>query len=528
MNLRAAIFPQQNARKPLLALAFVLFAGYAAYKAANFVIDDDLQGLTMVGLAFAAGACVVAMLNNWRNGLYFFLGWLLFEDLFRKFLGNNMLIYFAKDLLVLVVYASFYRAVRRRKEPTFRPPFLVPLLLFVWFGAIQIFNPGSTSSWYGPLGFRVYFLYVPLLFVGYALLDSEKQLRKFFTVNIALGLLIVCLGITQAILGHTFLNPQTLDVSIESSASLYRVSPITGALVYRPSATFVSHGRYADFLQVMWLLVLGFSGYLLLRHRQGRRLAFVALAVTTAGAFLSGSRGIFLWTFIDAAVVVAAFLWGAPWKQQEVARVLRTLQRMALGMVLAVVVLFLVFPDALNSRLALYSETLSPNSVASDLGRRTWDYPIQNFLGAFDNPRWPYGYGIGTGSLGSQYVARFFKAPPIGVGVESGFGTLVLEMGIGGLILWIVMAGAIVLSAWRVVLKLRGSPWFPLGFVIFWYAVVLLFLSMIAGMQAYQDFLMNAYLWLLLGILFRLPGLGLAAQQAAAEQAVTPGRRWMR
>jgi hypothetical protein len=117
------------------------------------------------------------------------------------------------------------------------------------------------------------------------------------------------------------------------------------------------------------------------------------------------------------------------------------------------------------------------------------------------------GYGIGTAPLGTQYVARFFKAKLIGFGVESGFGTLVVEMGVLGLILWLVMSTAIVVSAWKIVKKLKGSPWFPLAFVIFWYALVLLFALTFAGMQAYQDFLMNAYLWLLLGILFRLPTL---------------------
>src|SRR5712692_3742564 len=49
---------------------------------------------------------------------------------------------------------------------------------------------------------------------------------------------------------------------------------------------------------------------------------------------------------------------------------------------------------------------------------RGWDYPVQNFLAAFSYDRWPYGYGIGTCSIGGQYVARFFKAKPVGVGVE--------------------------------------------------------------------------------------------------------------
>jgi len=137
---------------------------------------------------------------------------------------------------------------------------------------------------------------------------------------------------------------------------------------------------------------------------------------------------------------------------------------------------------------------------------------------AFDYPRWPYGYGIGVSSLGVQYVAKIFHQTPMGVSVESGFGALVLELGIVGLILWLIMSFAIVLSAWRVVKKLRGSPWFPIAFVIFWYAFLLLLPITFTSMVAYEDFVLNAYLWLLLGILFRLPRLALSVEFAASEK----------
>ena len=80
------------------------------------------------------------------------------------------------------------------------------------------------------------------------------------------------------------------------------------------------------------------------------------------------------------------------------------------------------------------------------------------------------------------------------------------------------MSFAILLSAWRVVKKLRGSPWFPLAFVIFWYAGLLLVPMTFAGMATYQDFVLNAYFWLLLGMLFRLPSLALSEQFAAGAQ----------
>ena len=185
-------------------------------------------------------------------------------------------------------------------------------------------------------------------------------------------------------------------------------------------------------------------------------------------------------------------------------------------------------PNALESRLAIYEETLLPSSATNELTHRGWTYPVQNFFGAFNSDRWPYGYGIGTTALGGQYVARIFNVKPVGVSVESGFGTLVLEMGIGGLILWIIMSVAILFSAWRVVKKLKGSPWFPVGFVILWYAFFLLGPATFGGMAAYEDFLLNAYFWLLLGMLFRLPTIAPSEQFAINAPSARPPRRWIR
>jgi len=95
----------------LLAL-FALFV-FAADRAAAYVISGDMAGLAFVTMGLVGCTFVVGMLNNWRNGLYFFLAWLLFEDFARKFLGNNMAIYFAKDFLVVVVYLSYFIAYRR-------------------------------------------------------------------------------------------------------------------------------------------------------------------------------------------------------------------------------------------------------------------------------------------------------------------------------------------------------------------------------------------------------------------------------
>jgi hypothetical protein len=328
-NLRTSAATGNLRRNPLYLIAFLLFFIYAADKLSDYVRNNDINGLAYVALVLVVGTSTIAMLNNWRNGLYFFIAWLLFEDLARKYLGNNMAIYFGKDFLVGIVYIAFFIAYRGKKVQSFRWPFRAPLLVFLWFCVMQIFNPASSGIFYGLMGFKLFFYYIPLMFIGYALIDTEKDLRRLFVVCLAIAALICSLGIAQA-----------------------------------------------------------------------------------------------------------------------------------------------------------------------------------------NGPRWPYGYGLGTASLGAQYVARILHAPPMNIGIESGYGEIIMEIGIVGLILWVIMSFSIVFSAWRMVIKLRGSILFPIAFVIFWYAFLVLVPFTFNGLNTYQNFVMNAYLWLLIGVLYRLPTMKLMAQPA--------------
>ena len=499
-------------RSRVLKVGFFIFALLAAYPVAGYVLSGDFTTLELIAFGFACIAFVIVVLKDWRMGLYIALTWLLFEDFIRKFLGNNMAIYFVKDILITLVYASLFRAYQRKIKDLkiFRPPFILALAIFVWFGLLQVFNPASTSIFYGIMGMKIYFYYIPLIVVGYALINSEVDLRRFFYFNLALMLIIAALGIVQSIAGPTFLSPAVMADDIAMLSQLYRKAPISGVMVYRPTSVFVSAGRFADLLLVAWVCALGFGGYLLLRPTRGRWFSFVVLTATAGACVMCASRGAFMWTLGNGLVAAFAFVWGAPWRQGKARHVFRGLQRVLLGATLAMTVLFFAYPEELLNRFAVYSETLDPRSPSSELSWRTGQYPMQNFLYAFDGDRWLYGFGIGTVSLGGQYVSRIFHVSPPTFGPENGFGAIVTEMGIFGLALWLTMSVAVLIPAWRVVRMLRGSPWFPLGFMIFWYALILLLPLTYLGLQPYQDFILNAYLWLLLGILFRLPTIKLS------------------
>jgi hypothetical protein len=381
---------------------------------------------------------------------------------------------------------------------------LITFLVFFWYCVLQVLNPASTSIFYGLMGLKLYFLYAPLLFVGHALVNSEQDLRRFFFFNSVLILVVAGFGIAQSILGHTYLNPEVIQGDIRDLSTLYRVSPITGLIAYRPTSFFVSAGRFQNFLVLSWVLALGFGGFLLMRKQTGRLLGFTTVGMVAAAALMTASRGVVLWTLASAAVVAPAVIWGASWTGEQRSRVMRSIRRAAVFVAIALSILVGIFPNEVSSRVAIYTETLSPYSSQSEFGYRSQEYPLQNFVAAFNYPRWPYGYGIGTASLGGQYVTRIMHVPPMNVGVENGYGQLVVELGIVGLLLWILLAYAITRSAWRATKNLKGTVWFPIGFAIFFYVFMLLFPMSFYGFVTYQDFVMNAYLWLMLGILFRV------------------------
>jgi hypothetical protein len=516
LNLRATSVNQQS----IVGLGLVAFSLLLAYEIGGWIAGENLVQIEYLFVAAAVTVASVAILRNWRTGFYLFLVWVVFEDLVRKYLGNNMLIYFAKDFLVLLIYFSLYISVRNKKDRIFRPPFLVPFSLFLWWAVIQVLNPNSPSYLYGMLGLKIDFFYAPLMLVGYALIRTDEDLREFLMFSLILAATVAGLGVTQSIVGPQFLNPATLASEIRELGDLTKFTPISHQLIHLPSSVFVSAGRFSGYLFSVSVLGMGTAGYFLLRAAKRRWVIFAALGVIAAAIGLCGSRGTLMLSGGSALCMSAMFMWGAPWRTRQVYRMLKAIRRSAIIMAMAVAVLALVFPKEIGTRWAYYSETLDPRSTASELGNRTWDYPIHNVALAFSTPHWIMGYGTGTASLGAQYVAKIFKQKKPEVAVESGWGSIIVEMGIIGLALWFVWTTALLIGCWRLVLKLRQTRLFPVGFGAFWFIFAVLVPETFASLNIYQDYILQAYLWMLVGILYRLPELLVA--KPVAVPAIVP------
>src|SRR5262249_13900674 len=158
---------------------------------------------------------------------------------------------------------------------------------------------------------------------------------------------------------------------------------------------------------------------------------------------MGGGRGAFVYVLGSGLVLVGAFLWGAAWRWKQTNRVFRTIRRVASAVGISLLIALLLFLDAIGARWSYYLETMLPSSPTEQLTGRLESYPIQQFKKAFEQGSWLWGHGIGTTSLGVQYVSRWIGQGRPPWGVESGYGNIVLEFGIMGLFLWWLWTAAL-------------------------------------------------------------------------------------
>lgn len=518
------------ARPKIVGAAVLLGSIYLAYEIGQWMLGGGIRGLGFHIGELVGAVVALAVLVRWRMGILLFLFWLTFEDLLRKYLGNNMYIYFVKDVLLAVVYGAFLVGVMRGREKIFRPKFWVPLLALFCLALAQVFNPRSTSIFYGLLGMKIDFYYVPLLFLGYSFLRTQEDLDKFVSFSLKTAIVVAFVGIIQGLGWKTFLNPRELAPQLQTLGHLLRYAPGLNRDLSAPPSVFVSQGRYANYLQLMFTLALGVVAFYLFRRRSAK-LAYVALGVLGIAIFLSGSKGALVFAALTLAGVGAGLLWGTrnqPWLSARLGKIMR---RSVVALVVSLLFFVYLYPNLAGAWSTYYYDLLWPDSPTSELGHRVGSYPLSEFEKVLEYAGWQWGYGTGTASLGVQYVTELLKAPPPPAHpVENGLGDMLIEWGILGPTLWVLMAATLVGTGWALTRRLASTPLFPIALSILWFVAWVLLPFTWSSVSTYQNYVINAYLWTLVGVLFRLPelakptGMRRFAIPAAEEHATEPVR----
>jgi hypothetical protein len=492
------------------AAGFTLLSLFAAVILGQAIVSSDYRKLAIwIALALVLSLSLF-ILRNWRLGVFTFFVWILFEDFVRKWLGNEMALYFVKDVLIGITYLSYFLFVWRFRQERVRNQLRVPLLMMFGWACAQSVNAGVSDILVPVVGLRMSFLYVPMLYLGYSFFRDERELKRFFILTLTLSIFVSVLGIVQSIVGVEFLNPESAP---NLRLTLIRVAPGSNLLVPRPTSTFVDPGRYAQYLFIIVYVGFGILGYILTQRPKAslrlRLLIILSWVVALVALFISGQRAAIVWLILSVPVVGGAYLYGMG--PQRRARHRFPASRLLFTGALGLYLVSVFFPLRYQAVFDFYQKTINPTSQYSEFETRPRSY-WGDIVKAFQSSGLT-GHGTGTASLGLQYIASYRTGQVIDVhndrtgvyNTEGGYASVLWEWGVVGLCLWLLWTTLLLYKLIQEVRRLRHTRFYWLAVAVTLYAFFLLFPWFYFGIQVYQQYVAQAFLWFMVGMVFRLP-----------------------
>jgi hypothetical protein len=431
-------------------------------------------------LVLAAALAAAAWgFRHWRQGAKAALVLLVAEGALRKwvFPGAQELVYFAKDVLLVGVYLGFLGQGAGRGRVPVPPALQGALAASAALGALQIFNPALPNLLVGVLGFKAYFLYVPLIWVVPAAFATDRDLalslRRYVLLAIHVGLLAAA----------QFLSPASspLNTYARTATSGPYVATFGTSSQVRVTATFSFITGYTSYLLAIAILALAVLAATRWRFK-GNLTLFAALGLTLLGMLMTGSRGpVFL-----LALLLPLYGWLGLAREADGASLAG---RFLLAVSLLAVLLNYVGSDAIE---AFYGRAASTTDVRS----RILSPFLQPFLTAADSGF--TGFGIGSTHQMAEAVTKGV-IPYSWLGgrlVEDESGRVMLELGFVGFALVYFIRCYLVFLALRQVFLLR-TP-FRRSIAT---SCVLFFIAHLPGGVVF-NVTSGVYYWFFAGLLF--------------------------
>ncbi|MDP3725180.1 MAG: O-antigen polymerase, partial [Nanoarchaeota archaeon] len=345
---------------------------------------------------------ITRVASFWRPLVLGVFIWMFIGDAIRKLIPTQpWQLMLVLDIIVGLTYFLFVIDCVKNKKFLWRPPFLVPILVFSAIFLWSALGPYSTGFGAAAVGFRNYLWFVPLMFLGYEMFDSKEQVLKFCRVLSCIAIpLFILAGIQQVFHNTdiTLLNP---------FAEGHRVRSGDINLV---SSVFGSAQRFG--MVSMFLFFLGIAA-----RSPATLFAF-------ASVMLSGSRSAFV---LSVFGFIALLFFG---KKQFFGKASSV--KIAVGILAVIVLLWSVpsFRDTISFQVKEGIPMIGKSRIGIFAGemREVWGNHFSWF-----------GRGAGAFSQGVRYVGKeqaLSYEKSLG---ETGIRNLLLELGVIGLVAFYVM-----------------------------------------------------------------------------------------
>jgi hypothetical protein len=254
----------------------------AAWLATVFAIGTDRRSLFVAVLL--AGSVAVALTLPWRQLIVAVLALVLVEALPRRYLVNEVGLFFVKDAFLGVAYLKF--ALERRRSALALPRLQGPLgwgvALLAGVLLLEALNPNAVSPVVTAFGLHSVLWYLPL---AWLIAEAGASLRVRLGALVVVALTALPLGVLAVLQLHNFAINDTYYYDVVGRTS---ITVDTAAYTDRAIGTFGSTGAFSDYL-----VFVGISGAALAAvarprfYRLATVAAFVGMLLCLGGA---GSR----------------------------------------------------------------------------------------------------------------------------------------------------------------------------------------------------------------------------------------------
>lgn len=373
-------------------------------------------------------------------------------DGYLKLRTGNQFATLGRDLLVAAIAAGALVRTLRSRQPLPVPPLGGFVLAFSAVVVIELFNPEGRGLAGGLAGVRQHLEFVPLFFLGYAVVRRESQIEKLLLILVACAAIGGVVSYVQSTLTPDQLanwgpgyRERILGSGTFAGSGRTSVDPATGTVSVRPFGLGSDAGAGA----VIAVLALPALVAMLMVSRKRLRPVIALLAIGIALAIAtSGSRT----ALITAGVSLLAFAF-------IVARSRDSL-RVVAGLAVGVILLYGTF-DQLVAR--DNQATQRTRSIVSTGAISTYETERASSLNRFDDYAigYPLGLGVGYGgpaasiSRAGDDERTVDRKTGAQLNYETQWNYLVLELGLAGLALFLMLSLRLV---WLAFTRVRRIP----------------------------------------------------------------------
>jgi len=418
----------------------------------------------------------------WRWAVLVAMVLLVFEGALRKWAlpEAQAALYLAKDVILLGAYVGFGMAKGFAAPVPSARPFIMLLAVSGAYGAIEMLNPALPSLTLAAVGWRSYFLYVPLLFVVPQLFDSLDDLDRALRRYALIALPVAALGIVQ------FYSPidSELNTLVQHDAGSHGTAAVFGKYFNhaRVAGTFAYVSGFGAYLMAIAFLILALQAGRGWRFR-GNVMLNACLLLIIAALFATGSRApVYMLIFAVAAYSLLTALAGDLSASAAF--------RACVGAVILAAGIWAFLPEPAGA--FQYRALGAGDTVSRVFAPLVEPFDILEEAG-------PAGFGIGAAHQSAAYlVGSGYPWWTKGIVAEAESSRVMLELGILGFALVFVFRIAITLYALRAAFVLRSRRARSIALV----------LAMFLGFQVFGSVIfnptMNVLYWFAVGMLFAL------------------------